>query len=114
MDVVASIRIDFKIADFAILEEPGNVVKLIILPISQLCCKSGQAALVYTLSEKMKTFEHVKDLTMPSITLSILPGISSSEIFCIPHRSRSIYVLNVAQGTVGFIYTPLLMMNKEN
>ena len=101
MDVVGSVRTDYKVADYVLLEESPNVLKLVIIPVSQLCCKSGHTALVYSLSEKLKTFEQVKQITMPTVSLSILPSLSQAEVFCIPHRSRNIYTMNVAQGTVG-------------
>lgn len=103
LDVVAQIKIDLKIVDFGINEGTDGKLFLFVVPMSQLCCRSGHNLMIYTLLDKSKTFECIKDIAMPWIVTSILPSPESlTELFCVPHRSRQLYTLNTQTGKVDF------------
>lgn len=97
MEVLATTKLDIKIVDFVLVGE-APVQNLIILPMSQLCCRSGQSVLLYTSNKK--TFHLVAEVSMPNVITSIMLK-NEKEIFCIPHRSRAIQVIEIANGTVS-------------
>lgn len=100
LDVSATIKINFKIADY-VVAETSTAVKLLVLPVSQLCCRSGHTLLVYQVEENLKTFKALQDITLPMLTIALQPAANQDELLCIPHRSRSVYILRCEGNVVS-------------
>ncbi|KAK6639595.1 hypothetical protein RUM43_007868 [Polyplax serrata] len=101
IDVVAYLKIDLKIVDYALNETDDNKLNLLIVPMSQMCCRSGHNLMIYAYIDKLKVFEYVKDIVMPWVTTCIAPStVSSDLLFCVPHRSRQVDLLNINTGKV--------------